>query len=89
MEGLYPHYLFLYKDILDILRTHLKFRPHVQELVSETLSNVTEEIIEDDEEKDIIFVGVHARKTDYANHLQVRLKEVWIIHFLGFRARNC
>ena len=63
--------MFLYKNILDTLRNHLKFKHHVQELVSETLSDVREEINEDDEEKDIIFVGVHARKTDYANHLKV------------------
>merc|ERR1711892_1404044 len=65
--GLYPHYLFLYKEILDTLRDHLLFKPHVQELVEITLENVEDT---NTDSKDIIFVGVHGRMTDYANHLK-------------------
>ena len=73
-EGKYPHYLYLYKDILNEVRGDLKFEPHVQELVVETLSDVRKEMIKEHEEKNVIFVGVHARRTDYANHLQVHLQ---------------
>ena len=45
--------------------------PHVEDLVVETLGDVRKGRAEHSEGKDIIFVGVHARRTDYANHLQV------------------
>ena len=47
--------------------------PHVEDLVVETLGDVRKGRAEHSEGKDIIFVGVHARRTDYAFHLQVLL----------------
>ena len=49
------------------------FEPHVEDLVLETLSDVRKGMIEHSEGKNVIFVGVHARRTDYAFHLQVLL----------------
>ena len=49
------------------------FKPHVEDLVLETLSDVRKGMAEHSEGKNIIFVGVHARRTDYAFHLQVLL----------------
>ena len=62
--------MFLYKDILDNIRSYLNFKPHVQELVTQAFNDVRAEFIED-EEKDVIFVGVHARRTDIAYHIKV------------------
>ena len=73
VEGKYPHYLYLYKDILDQVRSDLMIEPHVEDLVVETLGDVRKGRAEHSEGKDIIFVGVHARRTDYAFHLQVLL----------------
>ena len=50
------------------------FKPHVEDLVLETLSDVRKGMVEDNKVNDIIFVGVHARRTDYAFHLQVLLQ---------------
>ena len=65
--------MYLYKDILDQVRSDLMFKPHVEDLVLETLSDVRKGMDEHSEGKNIIFVGVHARRTDYAFHLQVLL----------------
>ena len=65
--GLYPHYLFLYKEILDDLKDHLMFKPYVQALVDQLLVDITI----DSYGRETIFIGVHCRRTDFEKHLKV------------------
>jgi len=64
--GAYPNYLYLYKTILPTLRTQLVFKPQISSLVSSWLDNIRQN---DRTGLDIIFVGVHCRRTDYAAQL--------------------
>ena len=66
--GSYPNYLFLYKAILPSLRHHLVFKPDTQDLVTRWLGRIRSQ---DSTGKTVVFVGVHARRTDYAHQLKV------------------
>ena len=64
--GVYPNFLWLYKDYLPQLRSQLVFHDHLLQSVKQWKTNLTAE-----SSKEIVFVGVHNRRTDYANHLSV------------------
>ena len=64
---MYPHYLFLFKEILDHIKNHLLFKQDIQVMVDQTLAEIK---VEKSSEKEIIFIGVHCRRTDYGSHLQ-------------------
>ena len=68
--GSYPNYLFLYKAILPSLRHHLVFKPDTQDLVTRWLGKIRSQ---DSTGKTVVFVGVHTRRTDYANQLKVNV----------------
>ena len=65
-SGLYPHFLWLFKDILPELRTHFTFHDHLLAQVESFKQS-----IQAAEVRSVIFVGVHCRRTDYAHHYKV------------------
>ena len=65
-SGLYPHFLWLFKDILPELRTHFTFHDHLLAQVEDFKQS-----IRGGEARTVIFVGVHCRRTDYAHHYKV------------------
>ena len=65
-SGLYPHFLWLFKDILPELRTHFTFHDHLLALVEDFKQSIRAA-----EARSVIFVGVHCRRTDYAHHYKV------------------
>ena len=75
--GIWPNYLFLYKEILDDLREHLLFKQDIQALADQWVAEVK---MEENSGKEILFIGVHCRRTDYAHQLWVRMhsrREGW------------
>ena len=60
----YPNFLWLYKDYLPELRSQLVFQNHLQNSVDQWKASMSSK-----SSKKIVFVGVHCRRTDYANHL--------------------
>eukprot|EP00090_Calanus_glacialis_P028129 TRINITY_DN4506_c0_g1_i6.p1 TRINITY_DN4506_c0_g1~~TRINITY_DN4506_c0_g1_i6.p1 ORF type:complete len:402 (-),score=64.60 TRINITY_DN4506_c0_g1_i6:206-1411(-) len=65
--GMYPHYLFLFKSIVGHIKKNLLFKNQTQALVDQWLAELREET---SSEKEIIFVGVHCRRTDYGWHME-------------------
>ena len=65
-SGLYPHFLWLFKDILPELRTHFTFHDHLLAQVESFKQSIRAA-----EARSVIFVGVHCRRTDYAHHYKV------------------
>ena len=65
-SGLYPHFLWLFKDILPELRAHFTFHDHLLAQVEDFKQS-----IQAAEARSVIFVGVHCRRTDYAHHYKV------------------
>merc|ERR1711892_1222873 len=63
--GIWPNYLFLYKEILQDLRQQLVFKTDIQRVVDMMMVNITMENMD----KEVVFVGVHCRRTDYAHQL--------------------
>ena len=90
--GLFPHYLWLFKEFLPLLRETMSFQgkhiirrklsnkrkknlfcinliklfsDHLLTLVSQWKEKIVEEL---SEEKNILFIGVHCRRTDYEGH---------------------
>ena len=66
--GVYPNYLFLFKNILVHLRENLVFKNHTRIQVDQCLKKIREE---EGSGKEIIFIGVHCRRTDYEKHMKV------------------
>ena len=56
--------MFLYKEILPELRQHFKFHSHLLRQVE-----TWKQMIREAQNKTVIFVGVHCRRTDYGDHL--------------------
>ena len=67
--GIWPNYLFLYKEILQDLRQQLVFKTDIQRVVDMMMVNITMENMD----KEVVFVGVHCRRTDYAHQLWVNI----------------
>jgi len=64
--GQYPHFLWLFKEYLPELKKQFIFHDRLIEHVSNFKKQIQENIKEN-----VVFVGVHCRRTDYANHLKV------------------
>ena len=70
--------MFLYKEILGQIREQLVFKTELQTMVEQMLVNITRENMG----MELVFVGVHCRRTDYAHQLLVnkhfRTISVWV-----------
>ena len=73
--GKFPHYLWLFKEYLPELRKQLVFQDHLRKHVDTWKMVLTE-----GKTKKIIFVGVHARRTDYQNFYKA-FKATWVDHY--------
>ena len=62
--GLYPNFLWNFKHILSDLRKQFKFHDHLVKTVNDWKNSIQNEIIQN-----VIFVGVHCRRTDFKDHL--------------------
>ena len=65
---MYPHYLFLFKSIVGHIKKNLLFKNQTQAFVDQWLAELREET---SSEKEMIFIGVHCRRTDYGAHMEV------------------
>ena len=74
--GLYPHCLWLFKEYLPQLRKEFVFHDHLMSNVSEWKKTIRRE---EGEKMKIIYVGVHCRRTDYGNHLNVVSKGATLV----------
>ena len=63
---MYPHFLWLFKEYLTELKDQLKFHDHLLNHVEEWKKSIRKS-----NSKSIKFIGVHCRRTDYANHYKV------------------
>ena len=63
---MYPHFLWLFKEYLTELKDQLRFHDHLLNHVEEWKKSIRKSI-----SKSIKFIGVHCRRTDYANHYKV------------------
>lgn len=66
--GLYPNFLWLYKEFLPALKESIIFQDHLLEFVREWKTEII--LSRRDEAKTVIFIGVHCRRTDFADHYQ-------------------
>ena len=64
--GMYPHFLWLFKEYLTELKDQLRFHDHLLNHVEEWKKSIRKS-----NSKSIKFIGVHCRRTDYANHYKV------------------
>jgi len=62
--GLYPNFLWNFKHILSDLRKQFKFHDHLVKTVNDWKNSIQNETIQN-----VIFVGVHCRRTDFKDHL--------------------
>eukprot|EP00092_Neocalanus_flemingeri_P031120 GFUD01033803.1.p1 GENE.GFUD01033803.1~~GFUD01033803.1.p1 ORF type:complete len:395 (+),score=73.09 GFUD01033803.1:156-1340(+) len=81
--GTYPNYLFLYKEILSDLRGQLVCRVDMQGLVNQWMAEVEES---EQFSGEIIYIGVHCRRTGYAHHLSVISNASLVDHHFFDRA---
>ena len=96
LTGIYPHYLYLIKEILPVLRSsHLEFNPHIKEAVTESLQKLKEQY---KNQTGILFIGVHIRTKDsyalmfnvsyiftsYEVELRLNYGQKWAFIVLGF-----
>ena len=67
--GQYPNFLWLYKEILMEIKQQLIFKTDIQNYVNHYLDDL-KSVIKGD--KEILFIGVHCRRTDMEAAFQVR-----------------
>ena len=73
-SGVYPAFLWLFKEILPELRHHFSFHDHLLLLVEQWKQPIREI-----QTKNVIFVGVHCRRTDYQNHLNTLYEKATLV----------
>ena len=73
-SGVYPAFLWLFKEILPELRHHFSFHEHLLLLVEQWKQSIIEI-----QTKNVIFVGVHCRRTDYQNHLDTKYEKAILV----------
>ena len=59
--------MFLYKDMLDIVRTNFRFREEIQTHVDLWLWDIKTQF---GVGKELVYVGVHCRRTDYGEYMK-------------------
>ena len=73
-SGVYPAFLWLFKEILPELRHHFSFHDHLLLLVEQWKQSIRET-----QTKNVIFVGVHCRRTDYEKHLNTLYEKATLV----------
>ena len=76
---MYPAFLWLFKEILPELRHHFSFHDHLLLLVEQWKQSIREI-----QTKNVIFVGVHCRRTDYQNHLNTLYEKATLVDKVFF-----
>ena len=65
ITGRAAHFLWLFKEFLPELKKQFIFHDHLTQQVEAWKSSIRKEF----NNKNIVFIGVHARRTDYDKHL--------------------
>ena len=63
--GKSPHFLWLFKEYLPELRKQFVFHDHLVEHVNNFKKNIQKNI-----NRNVVYIGVHCRRTDYIEHLK-------------------
>ena len=63
--GAFPHYLWIYRELFEDIKQHFIFHDHLTKHVKQWKNSILSQYASNE----VIFVGVHCRRTDYANHL--------------------
>ena len=63
--GAFPHYLWIYRELFEDIKQHFIFHDHLTKHVKQWKNSILSQYAN----TEVIFVGVHCRRTDYAKHL--------------------
>ena len=78
--GAYPAFLWLFKDILDDLKVQLEFQDHLLDHVTSWKEQISSQLGSEclkliffyqtfaDTSENLVFIGVHCRRTDFVEH---------------------